>query len=242
MDLTATKLEVFISTPTPPPPPPPDVDCARNIRVGPPRVPVYCIPPPRSRFRKFWSTQINACPSEKADDNCANINTCASPGLVVIPQYDPCFQELGWDGGSLSQCTQAVVGATVSTDNWVAGLIINILGTNAQHSKSACGNRPGYKGGYWLDDVSGAKSGSSIRYIPKTGYKVAEQVEYVKQTAMIDMNKLVTYGVAKSVAVKAKYIGDQSIQLIITAVGVDDETTVVNSSVRKIANAWVWNS
>lgn len=239
--VTTVKIEIFRSNSAPPV----DVEtCERDQIIRKPKAPVYCIPPPRSRFRKFWATQLNACPSEDADPNCADPNgllRCEGAGLQLQYQYDPCFQELNWKGGTFSQCGQNVTGATISTDNWVAGLMINILGTNAQQAKSICGNRPGQKGGYWLDDISGAKSGSSIRYIPTTGYTVNQQVEYVRQTALVDMNKLITYGVAKSVAVSAKYLGRQTIGLIITAVGVDDITTVVNSSITKISNAWVWN-
>jgi len=241
--VSTSKVEVLYSNNSAPPPS--IGGCPRDNRTGPIWEPTYCVPLPRSRFHKFWATQINACPSEASDPTCfdpASLDTCASPGLVLIPQYDPTWQERNWQGGSFAECGPEIIGATISTDKWVRGLILNILGTNAQQAKSICGNRPGQKGGYWLDDVSGAKSGSSIRYIPTTGYTINQQVTYVQQQCAADLNKLITYGVANSVNVVATYAGLQTIQLIITVIGVDDETTVVNSTMAKIANAWVWNS
>lgn len=235
--LSTSKVEVFATNAVPPPP----VVTKLTARY----TPISCVPPPRGRFRKFWATQANACPSEASASNCddpTNLNKCSSPGLVLQAVYDPTFQELDSDGGgSYSAGNASIIGATISTDNWVAGLVLNILGTNAQQAKSICGNRPGQKGGYWLDDISGAKSGSSIRYIPTTGYTTNQQVQFVQQQAAADLNKLITYGVANTITVVATYLGGNTISLAITVIGVDEQITVVNSTMTKISNAWVWN-
>lgn len=212
--------------------------------------PSPCIPPPRSRFNLFWATQPNACPSEVGQCTFldpGNDNACLKPGLVVNLTYDTSFGECrpAYDGGGgLPEpgASPVVTGATISNLDYVRGLILNILGTNAAQAKTLCGNNPGQRLGYWLDDISGASSGTSIRYVPTNGFTVAQQVQFIQMQAQADMQKLVTYGVAVSVTAAATYVGNNTVALVITAIGENDEMTVVNSTVTKMANAWTWSA
>lgn len=221
--------------------PPPSVPCPVPNTFHPLNIP--CIPPPRSRFRKFWSTQPNVCPP--TPDECDR-DICQSPGLGLMISTDPCWQELSCSrcdgGGALPDCAAPVTGGTLATNDYVRGLIINILGTNAARAASKCGNAPGQRLGYWLDSISGDKSGSTIRYVPTESFSTAQSVQFVQIAAQADMQKLIKYGVANQVTVTASYLGAGTINLKIVVEGVDDQTTVVNSTVTKLANAWVWNS
>lgn len=241
--IVAVKQEVLLSntgdtpiippTPTPPPRPKPNLYHPLDIP---------CIPAPRSRFRRFWATQPNVCPPDPGVCN----TECEQPGLSILITRDPTWQQLqpAYDGlgGLPDDCAAPITGATIATTDYVRGLIINILGTNAAQLASKCGNQPGQRLGYWLDSISGDKSGSSIRYVPTSGFNTAQSVQFVQMQAQADLQKLITYGVANTVDVTATYIGGGSIGLNIVVAGVDDTRTVVNSTMTKIANAWVWNA
>lgn len=236
--LVSLKQEILWSnsgTYIPPVPLPPAV--AQNTFVPPTG---GCIPVASSRFRKFWSTQPDSCPPEVG--TCGF--DCAKPGLALVLTYDPTWEMLncGGGGGGVPGCPPPIVGASIATNDYVRGLVLNILGTNAAQAKTICGNIPGQRLGYWLDDISGIKSGSSVRYVPTKGYTVAQQVQFIQMQAQIDMQKLITYGVANTVSVVATYVGSNTVTLVITVQGVDEVTTVVNSTLAKIANAWVWNT
>jgi phage gp46-like protein len=239
--MVALKEEVLYSNfghYVPPTPPPVKPNTYRPVIIP-------CLPAPRSRFRKFWTTQPDSCPPEDGQATCVSPDTgCARPGLQLILSYDPTWQMLscGPNGGAATDCPPPIIGATIASNDYVRGLVLNILGTNGAQAKSICGNIPGQRLGYWLDDISGASSGTSIRYVPTKGYSVNQQVQFIQMQATVDMQKLIKYGVANSVTVTASYVGNNTVALVITVQGVDDTTTVVNSTVSKISNSWVWNT
>lgn len=238
------KLEVLLRKApdpvvTPPKPPIPNTFRPNSIP---------CLPAPRSRFRRFWATQPNVCPPDIGSCNWLDPGAkdgCERPGLVLLTTTDPSWQQLSpaYDGGGgLPDGPAPITGGTIETANYVQGLALNILGTNAAQAPTFCGNIPGQRLGYWLDDVTGNKSGSSVRYIPTSGFTISQCVQFVQMQANADMQKLVKYGVASSVTVTALYIGNATIGLKIIIEGIDDTTTVVNSTMTKLSNAWVWNS
>jgi phage gp46-like protein len=233
--------DVPIIPPIPPDPPKPLPNTFHPLNIP-------CIPPPRSRFRRFWATQPNVCPSEPGQCNYTDPNNlatdCEKPGLQLLVTIDPAWEQLtcAYDGkGGLPDCAPPITGATINTENYVQGLVLNILGTNAAQAPSICGNIPGQRLGYWLDSIAGNKSGSSIRYVPTLGFTTAQAVQFIQMQADADLKKLIQYGVANSVTVTASYVGNGTIALKIVVEGVDDTTTVVNSTMTKITNAWVWN-
>lgn len=240
----------LVGTDTPPPPEPPvspQFPVPNTFRP----LDIPCIPAPRSRFRRFWATQPNVCPAEAGQCTYADPNNlateCQQPGLQLLITTDPDYEQLrcAYDGkGGLPEdgCAPPITGATINTENYVRGLVINILGTNAAQAPSICGNRPGQRLGYWLDSISGDKSGSSIRYVPTNGFNTAQCVQFIQFQAQADLQKLITYGVANSVTATASYAGNGTIALNIVVEGVDDTTIVVNSTMTKISNAWVWNA
>lgn len=227
--------------------PPAEPPCPLPNTYRPPDIP--CIPPPRSRFRHFWATQPNVCPPTEGDCNWLDPNNqegCTSPGLGLLVTTDPCWGQLSCapcdGGGALPDCRAPITGASIATNDYVRGLVINILGTNAAQKSSKCGNIPGQRQGYWLDSITGDTSGSSIRYVPTVSFNTAQSLQFVQMQAQADLQVLIKYGVANQVTVTSMYLGNGTIGLKIVVEGVDDETTVVNSTMTKISNAWVWNS
>lgn len=174
-----------------------------------------CISPPGSRRRLFWATQPDACGSEER----CSLN-CGDPGL-----------EFNEDGNGFS------------TENWIRGLIINMLMTDGRKDDTACGFKPGAQGGHWSSSYieSGPPDiGTLIRDIPPTG-RVNDHVLLVVAYARATLERLVSRGVALSVDVSGAYVGDGRINLDIIVNGRRDDETRVGLSGSRMENGWIWS-
>lgn len=176
-----------------------------------------CVSGSQERRRRFWVTQPNACAAE--NDNC---DTCARPGLNLICN----------DAGQV----------TINNDNYVTGLVLNILLTDARKPDNGCGYTPGTRGGFWADSfrTDGLGTGSKLRQI-SVNKSVRDIVSLAKAYAQDDLNKLVAYGVAKSVKVEADYKGSNRVGLTIIVSGEDGTVTKVGVQGERIKNSWVWS-
>jgi len=176
-----------------------------------------CVSGSQERRRRFWVTQPNACATES--DDC---DTCARPGLNLICN----------DVGQV----------TINTENYVTGLVLNILMTDARKPDNGCGYTPGTRGGFWADTfrTDGLGSGSKLRQI-SVNNSVREIVSLAKAYAQDDLKKLVAYGVAKSVTVDAEYKGGNRVALTIIVNGQDGTVTRVGVLGERIKNSWVWS-
>lgn len=176
-----------------------------------------CVSGSQERRRRFWVTQANACSPEVT-----NCDTCARPGLNLICN----------DVGQI----------TINTDNYVTGLALNILLTDARKPDDGCGYTPGTRGGFWADSfrVDGLGSGSKLRQIP-VNKSVRDIVSLAKAYAQDDLKKLVAYGVAKSVKVETEYKGSNRVALDITIEGEDGTVSRVGVLGERIKNSWVWS-
>lgn len=67
-----------------------------------------------------------------------------------------------------------------------------------------------------------------------------EALIILKAKVSKDAYKLVTYGVATSVEVETKYLGNNRVSVDITVTGPDIVEGVVNLNAERIANSWVW--
>nr|DAF77028.1 MAG TPA: hypothetical protein [Caudoviricetes sp.] len=168
------------------------------------------------RRKRFWTTQVAACGT--GTDDCG---TCARPGLQLL-------------------CGDGQV--TISTDNYAAGLALNILLTDAAKADTGCGWTPGNRGGFWGDSFrdDNLRSGSKIRQVP-TRTSMRETISLVRAYALDDLKKLVTYGVAKSVDVDLTYQGSNKIDMTVIIQGVDGNESRVGLTGERISNAWVWS-
>lgn len=193
-----------------------------------PRDTSHCSIDPVGRRRIFWSTQpdcgsVEACPGQ----------TCGVPGLKR---------------DAVSDCaTGAPVDApcaTISNAEWVRGLIINILATDARKDDTECGWRPGQRGGHWSEAYipQGPKRiGSRIRQLPQR-CAINEILNLVKAYALDDLSVLTLWGVASEIQVETRYVGNNSILLAITAIGRDAQVINVGMTATRTANAWIWGT
>jgi phage gp46-like protein len=196
-----------------------------------------------SRRKLFWATQPDACGT---DIICGY--ECGKPGLSTQPDvlYD-CAQVC-------TCCTPPVYNpacpnanatrrSQIITTDWMRGLIINMLMTDGREADSPCGYRPGSQGGHWSESYMATDDsiGTLIRKLPTNG-TVNESVALVQAYAKATLDRLITRGVALSVSVKARYVGNLKIALDVIVIGRDDaiETKVGISSAR-LSNGWVWS-
>lgn len=177
------------------------------------------------RRRKFWSTQPDVCGTE---DDCGY--TCGNPGLAIFAPDPPPGED-----------DVTKIPRTIATNDYVRGLILNILLTSARKPDIPCGYRAGAIGGFWGDSyrTDGQYSGTMIRYIPTTG-SIRDAVSLIRAYAEKDMKKLITYGVATDVTVEATYAGGATVNLDIRVFGRSGDETRVGITAARMANSWVW--
>jgi phage gp46-like protein len=185
-----------------------------------------CGTPLAGRRRVFWTSQYCGERESACGDECANV------GLAYVCP----------DGG---ECRTRTPGRarTIRTTDWVRGLVLNILLTDGRRADTSCGWRPGTRGGHWSDGyrVKPGHSGSSIRYLSAHGRAsdaIAELLAIVKR----DMARLIDYGVATAVDVKAEYVKNNRAKLEITVYGRDGETALVGVMGQRASNSWVINA
>lgn len=178
-----------------------------------------CLIPPTMRRRLFWSTQPN-----REDEECGRI--CDRMGQRFLDTVSG----------------NTVTGRTIDTSDWVRGLAINILGTDGEVEASDCGVRPGLRGGHWSQSFSAADEGFGTNLRRQIiDCSIGEAAAVVEAILLASLSRLVTYGVARSVDVTARYLGRGQVEAEIEIVGESDGTTKVAITGSRIANAWVWN-
>lgn len=205
-----------------------------------------CVTPPTCERRVFWSTQIDACPPVEVCDQ-----PCAVPGLRLVPVRDECAADgLGCFDSTCPNDAVDEIGTTIDTSNYVVGLALNILLTDARRDDTECGWLPGRRGGHWSETFIGgsaqtgssARVGSRVRFHSGRG-SIQEQVNEIEAYAQDDLAKLVTYGVASKVDVEAKYVGRGSVAVQATIYGSAGEVLGrVGVKGQRAANGWVWST
>jgi len=176
-----------------------------------------CSVPAATRRKLFWATQPDACGSNEV---CGA--ECGSPGLSFITSQQ---------------------GKTISNQEWVRGLVINMLMTDGKKQDTECGYRPGSQGGHWSESYieSGpATVGTLLRSVPATG-RILDGVNLITALAQSTLDRLVARGVAYKVDVTSRYLGGSKMQLDISVFGRGTENTYVGVSVTRLVNGWVWN-
>lgn len=168
------------------------------------------------RRRKFWVTQPDACGVNLGCDT-----ECGSPGLALVKTDQ---------------------GTTIDTSNYVRGIALNILLTDARKDPSTCGNAPGDSRGHWTDSFrsDGLTAGTKLRYLTPQG-SFRDSVNQAVAFATADMQKLVAYGIAKTVDVSADIVGGSRVRLNIVINGQLPDVTRVNVTGTRLANSWLWS-
>lgn len=176
----------------------------------------HCISAVNAQRRHFWSSQITDC---DIGDSCGA--SCHEVNLELIHTDD---------------------GATISTDNWVVGIAMNILLTDARREDTACGYVPRAINGHWSENfIAGdIRVGTGLRYIPPAA-NINESVALIVAYARNSLEKLMTYGVAQDVNVTGSYIGGAQMQLNIEITSQDGSTNRVAITAQRTNNQWRWN-
>lgn len=175
-----------------------------------------CFVPTPSRRRHFWATQPDACGTYQI---CKGQDNCNIPGL------------------ELSE-------GTFSTDNWVRSLLLNMFNTVARKEPSVCGSLPGMQGGHWSESyvTDNTYIGTKMYYNTMPARSLKEAIALLNAAVSADAYKLVTYGIATSIAVETEYQGGNKVLVTVFVIGPDITEGKVNLSVKRLENAWVWES
>lgn len=180
-------------------------------------VPDYCANPPLSRRRSFWTTQPDACGDYY---DCGD--HCAIPSLKYI---------------------EAENGRTISTENWIHSILLNILNTRARVPKTKCGNTVVSVGGHWSESYrqDGLYVGTRIwAELQQPVSKIQDMVKLLNAQLQADVGKLVTMKIATEVEVETTYKGSNRVVATITVRGPTIGESQINLTSERLANEWVW--
>jgi hypothetical protein len=165
-----------------------------------------CIGQNVGRRRRFWTTQLEVC-----GDYTLCGTPCAIPGLEYVDDDTPYV-----DPGMLPPSSGY---RTIKTDEWIHGLILNILNTRSR-TDLKCPSPPGTYG-HWSESYrdDGLWVGSGLWNAAERFYpRVEDGVKAIGAAVQADMNKLVILGVASSVSVLTKYAGRNRVDIMIETV------------------------
>ena len=194
-----------------------------------------CSPYAASRRRLFWATQPAAC-GETSECGIA----CGVPGLVHTNGLYACGSEC--DITHQPGCPRPVLQRSILTGGWVRGLIINMLMTDGKLPDTNCGFKPGTQGGHWSESyIEGGPAviGTLARAIQPSG-TMNESIALIAAYVDATLQRLVQRGVAKSVTVTSRYLGNAKLSIDVIVVGTDDTSSKVGLLGSRLQNSWVW--
>lgn len=188
----------------------------------------HCTIDPIGRRRIFWATQ----------PDCGTVEVCPGQDCGVVGLKRETVAECGLGSPQDLAC------ATISNAEWVRGLVINILMTDARKPDTECGWRPGQRGGHWSEAyiTKGDKRiGSRIRQLPQK-CAITEILALVKAYAQDDLSVIIQWGVASEIEVETRYIGRNTILLAIKIIARDANIINVGMTATRTPNAWLWGT
>jgi phage gp46-like protein len=166
------------------------------------------------RRRIFWTTRPAVC-----GDYIVCGATCAIPGL----EYEDHGEE-----------------RTIKTDDWLHGLILNILNTRARTDAKCPSPMAVY--GHWSESYRGDSMyiGSTLWNAADKSYvRVADSVQAIATAIRADMSKLIALDVAQSVEVEAVYRGQGRVDVTII-VKSTTKSSQIDLSGKFVSDTWVW--
>ncbi|KRR21366.1 hypothetical protein CQ14_06870 [Bradyrhizobium lablabi] len=176
-----------------------------------------CLDQNAGRRRIFWTTRASACGS-----------------------YVMCGVECEIRGLEYQEVEEPEGGRTIRNDEWLRGLILNILNTRAR-TDLRCPT-PAAVYGHWSESFrkDGLYIGSRVWNVAAKPYvRVADAVKAIKAAVVADMAKLTVMNLADSVEVEADYRGRNRVDVVITAV-TRKASHVLNLSGTYSSDSWVW--
>ena len=197
----------------------------------------YCANVIPDRRRTFWTTQPNACGTIPDDCNSAD---CGLPGLAF--NDSSCNVDCCCGPATLDPlCSSSHKQRTIATNDWIRGLVLNILGTHGRLPNTTCGYRIGEQGGHWSDSFrkDGQSAGNLIHSVgSKKSYR--DIVAAISARVQADLNKLIGLGIAKTILVTANYLGGARMNLNIDITSPDGVTSNVGLTGTRATNSWIW--
>ena len=181
------------------------------------------------RRRIFWTTRAEACGSYVL----CGVD-CSIPGLEYEDRDDP------YPDQSLPPASRGF--RTIKTDEWLQGLILNILNTRAR-TDAKCPT-PAAVYGHWSENYRGDNIyiGSTLWNAAEKSYvRTNDEVKAIRAAVQADMNKLVAMGIADSVEVEAN-LSSRNSRTVVIVVSVTTSTgrSRVNLSGSFVSETWVW--
>jgi hypothetical protein len=186
-----------------------------------------CIEQAIGRRRIFWTTRAEACGSYQV---CGT--ECAIPGLSYknVDALYPAPPIFPGDAGY----------RTISNDEWLQGLILNILNTRAR-TDARCPT-PAAVYGHWSESYrsDGLYIGSTLWNAAEKSYtRTADAVKAVRAAVLADMGKLIALGIATDVDVDAVYRGSNSVTVTVV-VTTSTGRSSINLAGSFVSETWVW--
>ena len=184
--------------------------------------------------RVFWTTRAEACGSYTL---CGH--DCAIPGLEYEeidapgePYVDPRIAPTGPDLGKYR---------TIKTEDWLQGLILNILNTRAR-TDARCPT-PAATYGHWSESYrdDDLYIGSTLWNAAEKSYiRTADAVKAIAVAVRADMGKLIALGIAQTVDVEATYSGSNGVDVVVTVTTATGRSRI-NLSGSFVSETWVWH-
>jgi hypothetical protein len=185
-----------------------------------------CLAQNNGRRRIFWTTRANACGSYTM----CGIE-CSLPGLEY-ENVEGEHPDQGLPGEGPYR--------TIKNDEWLQGLILNILNTRAR-SDARCPT-PAAVYGHWSESYrdDGLYIGSTLWNAAEKPYvRTSDAVKAIGVAVRTDMGKLIALGIAESVEVEATYKGSNSVEVIVTVTTTTGRSRI-NLSGSFVSETWVW--
>ena len=175
--------------------------------------------------RIFWTTRPEACGEYVM---CGY--PCSIPGLEYID----------YEGPHISIEKQ---GRTIRNDEWVRGLILNILNTRARNDRPC--PTPAAVYGHWSESYIGE---GEWYYIGSTLWNAAEKlyarcqdaVKAIEAAIRADLGKLIAQGIVSAVTVHAVYHKQSHVDVMIDTVTSTGRTRI-DLSGAFVSESWVWH-
>ena len=173
--------------------------------------------------RVFWTTRAQACGSYLL----CGVD-CAIPGLEYEDSTEP-------------EVNPGGVGRTIKTNDWLHGLILNILNTRAR-TDVRCPT-PAATYGHWSESYrsDGLYIGSTLWNAAEKSYvRTADAVKMIGAAVRADMGKLIALGIADTVDVEATYRGSNSVEVVVTVTTTTGRSRI-NLAGSFVSETWVWH-
>jgi len=174
-----------------------------------------CLEANLGRQRSFWSTQPDACGESVLCES-----SCVIPGLTYVDSED---------------------GRTISNDDWLRGLLLNILSTRAR-SDQKCPS-PSAVYGHWSESYrqDGLHIGSRIYDTAERSYRrTNDSVNAICTMVKADAAKLVAMGLATAVDAVCTYRGGSVVDVIITLSASSGGRKTINFAGALSPGGWEW--